>query len=155
MNTTITPSLERYSPPLPLECAAAPLVNKDGKGPLAAQAVNWRACAVHPWVLTTIERGYRLQFAVRPPLFNGVVISVAKGEAALVLEEEIASLMKKGVIRVIPTVESQKGFYSRYFVIPKRGGGLRPILDLRVLNRHLRKYKFKMLSVKTLCQNIL
>ncbi len=42
------------------------------------------------------------------------------------------------------------GFYSRYFVIPKRGGGLCPILDLRILNKHLRKYKFKMATFKML-----
>lgn len=30
--------------------------------------------------------------------------------------------------------ETQCGFYSRYFVIPKKDGGLRPILDLRKLN---------------------
>jgi len=46
------------------------------------------------------------------------------------------------------------GLYSLYFVIPKRGGGLRPILDLPVINRHLKKYKFKMLSIRMLCQNI-
>lgn len=117
--TNITPSTERYSPPSPLEGATAPLVSEAGKGSLAAQAENWRACAVHPWVLTMIDRGYRLQFAVKPPVFNGVVISVAQGEAAQVLEEEISSLMRKGVIRMIPTEESQTGFYSRYFVIPK------------------------------------
>ncbi len=154
IKTNLTPSLERLSPPSPLECAATPLVSEVGKGPLTAQAAKWCACAVHPWVLTTIDRGYRLQLAVKPPVFNGVVISVAQGEAAQVLEEEISSLMRKGVIRVIPTRESHIGFYSRYFVIPKRGGGLHPILDLRVLNKHLRKYKFKMLSLRTLCQSI-
>lgn len=48
----------------------------------------------------------------------------------------------------------QQGFYSHYIVIPKRGGSLRPILDLRALNKHLRKYMFKMLSIRKLCQNI-
>ncbi len=37
------------------------------------------------------------------------------------------------------------GFYSPYF-ISKKGGGLRPILDLRVLNRVLHKLPFKMLT---------
>lgn len=55
---------------------------------------------------------------------------------------------------MIPTEESQTGFYSHYFVIPKRVGGLRPVLDLRVLKKHLRKYKFKMLSLRTLCQSV-
>ncbi len=43
--------------------------------------------------------------------------------------------------------ETQRGYYSRYFLIPKKDGGLLPILDLCALNRHLRKYKFRMLTV--------
>lgn len=34
----------------------------------------------------------------------------------------------------------QSGFYSRYSLVPKRGSGICHILDLRALNRHLRKY---------------
>ncbi len=132
-------------------CNTASQRRQEGPSELAA---NWRTCAVNPWVLTTIDRGYRLQFAVQPSMFNGVLISVARGEAAQVLEEEISSLMRKGVIRVIPRRESHLGFYSQYFVIPKKGEGLLPILVLRVLNKHLRKYKFKMLSLRTLCQSI-
>ncbi|XP_072235172.1 uncharacterized protein [Leuresthes tenuis] len=100
-----------------------------------------------PWL-------FRLQFATKPPKFNGVLMSVAEGEAAQVLQNEIDSLLLKRAIRVIPIEESQQGFYSRYFLIPKKGGSLRPILDLRVLNSHLRKYTFRMLTVKVLCQSI-
>ncbi|XDV29555.1 hypothetical protein PO909_032667 [Leuciscus waleckii] len=38
----------------------------------------------------------------------------------------------------------KSGFYSPCFIVPKKGGGLRPILDLRVLNRALHKLPFKM-----------
>ncbi len=37
-----------------------------------------------------------------------------------------------------------RGFFSPYFIVPKKRGGLRPILDLRVLNRALHKLPFKM-----------
>ncbi len=42
----------------------------------------------------------------------------------------------------------RSGFYSPSFIVPKKGGGLRPILDLRVLNRALHKLPFKMLTQK-------
>ncbi len=45
-----------------------------------------------------------------------------------------------------PPAEMRQGFYSPYFIVPKKGGGLRPILDLRVLNRALHKLPFKMLT---------
>ena len=40
------------------------------------------------------------------------------------------------------------------FVVPKKGGGLRPILDLRVLNKYLRTYRFKMLTLRQLLSAI-
>ncbi|XP_051960623.1 uncharacterized protein LOC127628011 [Xyrauchen texanus] len=42
----------------------------------------------------------------------------------------------------------EKGFYRPYFIVPKKGSGLRPILDLRVFNRALLKLSFKMLTQK-------
>ncbi|XP_075959924.1 LOW QUALITY PROTEIN: uncharacterized protein LOC142963104 [Anarhichas minor] len=123
--------------------------------PLAVRADQWRACAVHPWVLSTISRGYRLQFGTKPPRFNRFLVSVAEGDSAHVLEDEVASLLNKRAIRAVPNEEAQRGFYSRYFLIPKKGGSsLRPILDLRVLNKHLRKYTFRMLTHRGLCRSI-
>ncbi|XP_076746637.1 uncharacterized protein LOC112431703 [Maylandia zebra] len=117
---------------------------------LAAHFPQWRACAPSPWVLQTVAMGYRLQFRVKPPRFQRVVNTIVNPEAALVLREEIQALLQKRAIRVVPASETDKGWYSRYFVIPKKGGGLRPILDLRVLNTYLRTYRFKMLTLRQL-----
>ncbi len=35
---------------------------------------------------------------------------------------------------MVPPALSESGFYSRYFLVPKKDGGLRPILDFRRLN---------------------
>ncbi|KAJ8364944.1 hypothetical protein SKAU_G00137750 [Synaphobranchus kaupii] len=48
----------------------------------------------------------------------------------------------------------QAGFYSRYFVVPKRDVGLRPILDLRGLNKYLRPLRCKMLTVPRVRQAV-
>ena len=37
-----------------------------------------------------------------------------------------------------------KGFYSRIFLVPKKDGGFRPVFDLKSLNQHVCKEKFKM-----------
>ncbi len=65
---------------------------------------------------------------------------------APVLREEIAVLLAKDAIEPVPPAEMRQGFYSPYFIVPKKGGGLRPILDLQVLNRALHKLPFKMLT---------
>ena len=114
---------------------------------LSLRRERWAALAASPWVLQTISRGYRLQFAAVPPRFAGIIHSQAQGESARVLQEEILSLLNKGAICVVPPAQCQSGFYSRYFLVPKRGGsGIRPILDLPALNKFLRKYKFRMLT---------
>ncbi len=48
----------------------------------------------------------------------------------------------------LASADIRTGFYSPYFIVPKKGGGLRPILDLCVLNRALYKRPFKMLMQK-------
>ncbi len=63
-----------------------------------------------------------------------------------ILREEIAVLLAKDAIEPVPPAEMRQGFNSPYFIVPKKGGGLRPILDLRVLNRALHKLPFKMLT---------
>ena len=136
----------------------APLVIEQGLhtvSPLFLKLENWKAAAAPPWVLRTISRGYRLQFAAVPPRFSGVIQSQAQGESARVLQEEILSLLDKGAISVVSPEQSLCGFYSRYFLVPKRGGrGIRPILDLRALNKFLRKYKFRMLTHASLLRLI-
>ncbi|KAL0152709.1 hypothetical protein M9458_052432 [Cirrhinus mrigala] len=54
----------------------------------------------------------------------------------------------EGHIEPVPPAEMKLGFYSPYFIIPKKNDGLRPILDLRVLNRSPCKMPFKMLTPK-------
>jgi len=104
--------------------------------------------------MRTIMQGYRLQFAVKPPHFNGILFSHTEEKASHILEEENSSLLNKGAIQVVPPNLMNQGFYSRYFLVPKKGGSLRPILDLRVLNKHLRKYTFRMLTQGALARAI-
>ncbi len=76
-----------------------------------------------------IERGYAPQFRCRPPCFNGVVQSLTLPRNALVLRQELCNLLEKGAIERIPASELESSFYSRYFVVAKRDGGLCSILD--------------------------
>ncbi len=83
------------------------------------------------WLLSVIERGYTLQFRRRPPRFNGVVQSLTSPRNAQALRQEIGCLLEKGAVERVPPNELESVFYSRYFVVPKRDGGLCPILDSR------------------------
>ncbi len=58
---------------------------------------------------------------------------------APILRAEIAVLLAKDAIEPVPPADMRSGFYSPYFIVPKKSGVLRPILDLRVLNRALHR----------------
>ncbi len=105
-------------------------------------------------LLNVIERGYTLQFRRRPPRFNGVVQSLTSPRNAQALRQEIGCLLEKGAVERVPPHELESGFYSRYFVVPKRDGGLRPILDLRPINRALCERQFRMVTLKQILAQI-
>ncbi len=55
---------------------------------------------------------------------------------------------------MVPPRDRESGFYSRYFIVPKKDGWLRPNLDLRLLNRSVMRHKFKMLTIKQVVSQI-
>ncbi len=115
--------------------------------PLAQRLEEWLTLpSLSRWLTRTIRLSYAIQFARRPPKFNGVLETSVAVRNAPVLREEIAVLLAKDAIEPVPPAKMRQGFYSPYFIVPKKGGGLRPILDLRVLNRALHKLPFKMLT---------
>ncbi|KAI2653857.1 Transposon Ty3-G Gag-Pol polyprotein [Labeo rohita] len=123
--------------------------------PLVDHLAAWKLLPnVSAWVLHTVERGYRIQFGAPPPPFNGVSPTLVGPEQGLVMEQEVATLLRKEAIEVVPPLERESGFYSRYFIVPKKDGGLRPILDLRLLNRSVKRLKFKMLTIKQVVSQI-
>ncbi len=104
--------------------------------PLAQRLEVWLTLpSLSRWLTRTIRLGYAIQFARRPPKFNGVLETSVAVRNAPVLREEIAILLAKDAIEPVPPAKMRQGFHSPYFIVPKKGGGLRPILDLRVLNR--------------------
>ncbi len=113
--------------------------------PLAQRLEAWLTLpSLSRWLTRTIRLGYAIQFARQPPKFNGILETSVAVRNSPVLREEIAVLLAKDAIEPVPPAERRQGFYSPYFIVPEKRGGLRPILDLRVLNRALHKLPFKM-----------
>ncbi len=73
---------------------------------------------------------------------------------AQILANEITALLQKKANVQISTGEQLTGLYSKYFPVPKKDGGLRPILDLRQLNRFIKVLPFKMLTTKQILESI-
>ncbi len=146
------------SPPLQgteLAVQSTPEASLERLVPLVHFLAVWKLLPnISQWVLRTVERGYKIQFGSRPPLFNGVFPTLVGPEQARVMEQEVATLLRKEAIEVVPPLDRESGFYSRYFIVPKKDGGLHPILDLRLLNRSVMRLKFKMLTIKQVVSQI-
>lgn len=93
------------------------------------------------------KSGYRIQFGFRPPVFNGVVATLGHQESEKVFfNKELQYLLAKRAIEKVPLPVRESGYYSQFFIVSKKRGGLHSILDLRGLNSTLRTYRFKMLN---------
>ncbi|XP_069820999.1 uncharacterized protein [Dendropsophus ebraccatus] len=68
--------------------------------------------------------------------------------------QAIPSLLSKGVIVRVPPLQRFRGFYSNLFVVPKKDGSVRPILDLKRLNRYVRLSHFRMESLRSVIASL-
>ena len=121
--------------PLPL-----PLPNIPVGGRLAHFAQNWAKITDDKWVLSLVSNGYRIPFLEHPilspdPFFFQQPLSQH-------LEKEVASLLSKGAVEEI--IPECPGYYSRIFLVPKKNGKLRLIIDLSALNHFVHTQIFKM-----------
>lgn len=57
-------------------------------------------------------------------------------------------MLRKGAIELVPKRLRGSGVYSRYFLVKKKTGGWRPILDLRRLNKFIKAQKFRMVTLQ-------
>ena len=125
--------------PLPL-----PLPNIPVGGRLAHFAQNWAKITDDEWVLSLVRKGYRIPFLERPILSPHPVFF--QQPLSQQLEEEVATLLSKGAVEEI--IPECPGYYSRIFLLPKKNGKLRLIIDLSVLNHFVYTQTFKMETQK-------
>jgi hypothetical protein len=101
-------------------------------GRISLFAHVWSCLTLDPWVISTVSEGFRLEFIADP------VQSFIQPNASMdakqheYCQKEVLSLLEKGaVVRAGQDV----GFISGIFLIPKRSGGYRPIINLKGLLR--------------------
>ncbi|KAI2660051.1 Alpha-1,2-mannosyltransferase MNN22 [Labeo rohita] len=96
--------------------------------PLALWAEAWQAIpGVSSWMIGIIRRGYTLQFTRRLPRFSGVVSTLVQGKDPDIARTKVRNLLAKGAVEMVRLL----------FPVPKKDGGLRPILDLRTISAAL------------------
>jgi len=104
---------------------------------------TWQAMGVSQWTVEVLKEGYQLEFHRKPRLTRIPMLNLnSKGP---LVDQEILDMIAKGALEKVDNPNSP-GFYSRIFLVPKKTGGMRPVIDLKRLNQFLVHKHFKMES---------
>ena len=102
---------------------------------------NWAQISSNQWLLDLIK-GYKLEFCATPTQqWPPKAFSPLHVQSPLI-DAEVEKLVQKGAIQPVHPCPGQ--FLSRIFAVPKKGGALRLVLNLKPLNRFMEKRRFKM-----------
>ena len=71
-------------------------------------------------------------------------------EQSLLIQEEVGALLEKGAVVKVLNPQHQESFYSTLFLVPKKGGQMRLVINLKRLNKWVEPQNFKMEGMGTL-----
>uniref|UniRef100_H3ALL6 ribonuclease H n=1 Tax=Latimeria chalumnae TaxID=7897 RepID=H3ALL6_LATCH len=109
---------------------------------------NWRRITNDLWVLGTTS-GFKIEFVSLPvQSFPPQDLVFSQEQQALVQTEIVSLVQKQAISRVNPGVDP--GFISSLFLVPKKDGGFRPVINLRALNKVVVYCHFKMEGIHLL-----
>ena len=142
---------------MPLELSKVPLIPPDPTtlpvgGRLGYFHLNWKFLGAHPSVIKTLEFGLQLPIGSvriplsRVPLINSQYSSLEKN---VVLCLAVVDMLLKGAIQEVRD-SSSLAFYSRLFLVAKKTGGWRPVIDLSHLNLYLDFPTFRMETTQSI-----
>ena len=99
---------------------------------LADFSPQWRSLLGSCRATITVEDGVGIVFLQQPQLTHQC-ISFRTRNCCQDLQQAVDALLAKGAIERVND-ETSLGFYSRLFLVPKKTGDLRPIIDLSTLH---------------------
>ena len=118
-------------------------------GRLANHVGNWEKITQDRWILDTV-RGYQIEFVSPPYQVMRPHAPHYNAEQNKLIEEEVADLLQEGPVSHLVESQSKGGLYSNLFLVPKRDGGQRPVINLKALNQFVQPCHFKMEGIHTL-----
>ena len=95
------------------------------------------------------SNGYRLPYRVHTKSFLLPPLLPFSEQETLAMDE-IKSLQDKGAIHQVSLSDKDPGFVSSLFMVPKKGGGQRPAINLKALNNFVEYSHFKIEGIHML-----
>ena len=115
-------------------------------GKLCHHLSNWSIITQDRWVLNTVQ-GYLIDFVSEPHQQSPPNPPHCSSEQTSLIQE-LTKLLKKQAIRQLEH-PAEAGFLSNIFLVPKKDGGQRPVINLKALNRLVNTEHFKMEGIHT------
>ena len=118
-------------------------------GRLSLFTPNWKIITKDQWVLNTIQ-GYTIDLVCQPHQpYPPIELKFPQAETED-LTQEVQKMLAKQAVSQIPKEQANKGFKSQLFSVPKKDGGMRPIINLKGLNTFVETVHFKMEGIHML-----
>ena len=136
---------------MPVKLSIIPSVSKLPLGGRRAHFYqNWQNITNDPWVLETVV-GYKIEF-LKSPHQTYIPSMHASEEERDLIDQEVLFLHQKHAIHKVlkPNGHDPSQFISPLFTVPKKGGGHRPVINLKDLNQFVEYQHFKMEGVPML-----
>ena len=123
------------------------IVSQTLSGRVKLFAKNWQRITSDRWVLECIQ-GYEVDWVSNPSQTRRPRELTFPEAEANGLSKEIESLLQKEAVSEVSLpgekTTSDQGFVSQLFAVPKKDGGIRPVVNLKVLNSYVQQVPFKM-----------
>ena len=114
---------------------------------------NWEVITKDPWVLNAVK-GVEIEFSQYPRQARRPSPYQTTSKEKAIMASEVTTLLQKGAIRVVDPTKAQDGFYSNLFLVPKKDGQMRPVINLKNLNLNVAAQHFKMEGMHTLRETL-
>ena len=114
-------------------------------GSLSGNLPKWREFTSDPWILQTVS-GYHLEFETTPHQVNLPKFPKFTERETALIESEIKKLISKGAVTEVSPCDDE--FISTVFLVPKKTGDFRPVINLKPLNQFVEKTHFKMENIR-------
>lgn len=120
-------------------------------GGLANKIREWEKITSDWWILNTIL-GYKIEFD-EIPFQNKIPVPIKFNEKQTdIIDQEVIDLLNKNAINVSKFEANQ--FISNIFIVEKKNGKFRPVINLMKLNEFITYHHFKMETLDVVLSSI-
>lgn len=116
-------------------------------GQLSTYLSKWKLLTTDQTILCTV-RGEQFEFVSSPPHQIGYAPNSISKEHKSLLDQETADLLQRNII--VACDHEPGEFISPIFIVPKKDGKIRLILNLKKLNMYIKNSHFKMISIHSI-----